>query len=62
MIVDANFWVTAEVEASRRAPFKSPATRLGRLRHRNVAIVIRVGRSIVNIAARGAAKLEADCM
>jgi len=38
-----HFLVTAEVEATRHAPFMSLLSWLGRLRHRNVAIVIRVG-------------------
>jgi hypothetical protein len=54
----ANCWVTAEVEATRRAPFKSRLRWLGRLRHRTVANVNRVGRSMANIAAYGARNLE----
>jgi hypothetical protein len=53
-----HFWVAAEVEATRLAPFMSLLSWLGRLRHRNVAIVIRVGRSMVNIAAHGPRNLE----
>jgi len=54
----ANCWVSAELEARRLAPFKSRLRWLGRLRRRTVAIVIRVGRSKVNIAAYGPRNLE----
>jgi hypothetical protein len=57
-----NFWVSVEVEARRRAPFKSRLRWLGRVRHRTVAIVIRVGRIIANIDARAVRKLEAEGM
>jgi hypothetical protein len=55
----ADFCVTAEVEATRLAPFKSRLRWLGRLRHRTVAIVIRVGRFMVKIATHWARNLEA---
>ncbi len=54
----ANCWVTPEVEAARRAPFKSRLRWLGRLRYRTVANVNRVGRSMVNIGAYGGRNLE----
>jgi hypothetical protein len=53
--------VTAEVEATRLAPFKSRLGWLGRVRRRTVAIVIRVGRFMGKIAARWARNLEAGC-
>jgi hypothetical protein len=56
------FWVRAEVDGMRLAPFKSRLRWLGRLRHRTLAILIRVGRNSVNMAARRARKLEFDRM
>jgi hypothetical protein len=58
----ADSCVTAEVEATRLAPFKSRVRWLGRMRHRTVAIVIRVGRSMMNIAAHGPRNLEIGLM
>jgi len=54
-----DFCVTAEVETTRLAPFKSRPRWLGRLRHRTLDIVIRVGRFMVKIAALWARNLEA---
>jgi hypothetical protein len=56
-----HFWVAAEVESTRHAPFKSWLRWLGRMRHCTVAFVIRVGRFMVKIAARWARNLEAGC-
>jgi hypothetical protein len=58
----AHFWVAAEVEATRHAPFKSRLRWPGRMRRRTVAIVIRVGHSMVNIAAHGPRNLEIGIM
>ena len=52
------FLVTAVGEATRLAPFRSRVRWLGRVRRRTVAIVVRVGRSMVNIAADGPRNLE----
>jgi hypothetical protein len=60
--IDGGIWGSLpEVEATRGGLFKSRLCWLGRLRNRKVAIVIRVGRRIVNIAARGGSNLEAGC-
>src|SRR5258708_4580501 len=53
-----HFLVTAKVEGTRRAPFKSRLRWLGRLRLCLVAIVIRVGRSMSVIAPNGAQSME----
>jgi hypothetical protein len=58
----ANFWALSKVRP-RGAHRLSPRLRsLGRLPHRTMAFVIRVGRRIVNIAGLRARKLEFDRM
>jgi hypothetical protein len=57
-----HFWVAAEVEATRLAPFKSRLRWLGRVRRRTVGIMIRVGRSMMNVAAHGPRNLEIGVM
>jgi hypothetical protein len=56
------FLVTTEGEGTRLAPFRSRLRWLGRVRHRTVAIVIRVGRSMMDVSAHGPRNLEIGVM